>query len=64
MGSVAHVNDSKKELVKDVHTLARLGVQLEESSKGGFMIHHNADSSLVVDVKSKQNLDSLLMELK
>ncbi|XP_069150286.1 uncharacterized protein [Solanum lycopersicum] len=64
MGILAHVTDDKKELSKDVHRLAHLGVRLEESSKGGFMIHHNADSSLVVDVKSKQNLDPLLMELK
>ena len=28
------------------------------------MIHHNYDSSLVVEVKSKQHLDPLLMELK
>ena len=28
------------------------------------MVHHNSVSSLVVDVKSKQHLDPLLMELK
>ncbi|XP_069145940.1 uncharacterized protein [Solanum lycopersicum] len=64
MGSVAHVNDEKKELVKDVHRLARLGVRLEESSKGGFMVRHNSDSCLVLYVKSKQHLDPLFMELK
>ena len=26
MGSVAHVEEERKELVKDVHSLARLGV--------------------------------------
>ena len=64
MGSVAYVGDDKKELVKEVHRMAQLGVRLEEYSKGGFMVRHYSDSSLVVDVKSKQNLVPLLMELK
>ena len=54
IGSVAHVEEGKKELVKDVHRLSRLGVRLEDSMKGGFMNHHNSESSLVVEVKSKQ----------
>ena len=28
------------------------------------MVHHNSESSLVVEVKSKQHLDQTLMELK
>ena len=28
------------------------------------MVHHNFESSLVVEVKSKRHLDQLLMELK
>ena len=28
------------------------------------MVHHNSDPSLLVEVKSKQHLDPLLMELK
>ncbi|WMV07794.1 hypothetical protein MTR67_001179 [Solanum verrucosum] len=64
MGSVAHVEDEKKELVCDVHRLARLGVQVVDSPKGGFTVHHNSESSLVVDVKSKQHLNLILMELK
>ncbi|WMV54854.1 hypothetical protein MTR67_048239 [Solanum verrucosum] len=64
MGSVAHVEDEKKELVWDVHRLARLGVQQVDSTKGGFMVHHSFELSFVVDVKSKQHLDPILMELK
>ncbi|KAH0650386.1 hypothetical protein KY284_030298 [Solanum tuberosum] len=30
----------KKELVRDVHSLARLGVQLVDSTKGGVMVHN------------------------
>ena len=35
MGSTAHVEDEKKELVKDIHRLARLGVRLIDSTCGG-----------------------------
>ena len=64
MGSVSHIDDSKKYLVRDVHRLSRLGVILEDSSDGGFMVHDNSESSLVVEVKSKQHLDKSLMEFK
>ncbi|KAH0709715.1 hypothetical protein KY284_011142 [Solanum tuberosum] len=64
MNSVAHVEDEKKELVRDVHRLAQLGVQLVDSTEGGVMVHHDSESSFVVDVNSKQHLDPILMELK
>ncbi|WMV46045.1 hypothetical protein MTR67_039430 [Solanum verrucosum] len=64
MGSVAHIEDEKKELVRDVHRLAQLGVQLVDSTEGGVMVHHGFELSFVVDVKSKQGLDPILMELK
>ena len=64
MGSVSHVKEEKRELARDVHRLARLGVRLEDSPKGGAMVRHNSESSVVVDVKSKQHLDPILMELK
>ena len=64
LGSVSHIYEAKKDLVKYVHRLARLGVRLEDSSNGGFMIHHNSKSSLVVEVKSKKQQDQPLMDLK
>ena len=64
MVSVSHVDEAKKDLVKDVHRFPRLGVRLEDSPNGGFMVHHNFESSLEVEVKSKQHLDQPLMELK
>ena len=48
MGGVSHIEESKKDLVRDVHRLSRFGVRLEDSSNGGFMVHDNSDSSLVV----------------
>jgi len=35
-----------------------------DSTKGGVMVHHSSESSFVVDVKSKQGLEPILMELK
>ncbi|KAH0712650.1 hypothetical protein KY289_008609 [Solanum tuberosum] len=35
MGSTTHVEEEKRELVKDVHRLARLGVRLMDSTEGG-----------------------------
>ena len=64
MDSVSHVEECKKDLVRDVHWLARLCVQLEDCPNGGFMVHHNTKSCLMVEVKSKKHLDPLLMELK
>lgn len=64
IGSVTHVVDDMDELVKDVHRLACLGVQIEDSPKGGFVVFHNSKSYLVVRVKSKQHLDPLLINLK
>ena len=61
---MAHVEDEKKELVRDVHRLARLGVQLVDSTKGRVVFYHSSESSFVVDVKSKQHFDPILMELK
>ena len=64
MGSVFHVDEAKKDLMKDVHRLARLGVRLEDSLNGGFMVDQNSEPSLVVEVKSKKHLDKSLMDLK
>ena len=34
MGSVSHTEEAKKDLVKDVHRLVRLGVRLKDSVNG------------------------------
>ena len=60
IGSVTNVVDNKKDGVKEVHRLARLGVRLEDSPKGGLVIRHNSKSS-VVGVKSNEHLDPLLI---
>ena len=37
---VSHVEEANKNLGKDVHRLERLGARLEDSTNGGFMVHH------------------------
>ena len=64
MGSTTHVEDRKKDLVKDVHRLARLGMRLVDSTSGGVSLHPRSESSLVVEVKKGQHFDPVLMELK
>ena len=53
MDSVSHVEEGKKDLAKYVHRFARLGVRLEDSPNGGFAVHNNSGSSIVIEVKSK-----------
>ena len=64
IGSTTHIEDEKKELVKYIHRLARLGVRLVDSTSGGVSVHPSSKSSLVVGVKEGQYSDPVLMELK
>ena len=59
MGSVAHVDEERKKLVKDVHRLARLGVILMSISDNTVMVQNPKESSLVVEVKEKQDSDPI-----
>ncbi|WMV45259.1 hypothetical protein MTR67_038644 [Solanum verrucosum] len=64
MGNVVHVEKERKELAKDVHRLARLGVRLMSISDGGVTVQNGIESSLVLEVKEKQDTDLILLELK
>ena len=64
MGSVAHVEEKRKDLVKDVHRLARLRVRLMSISNSSVIVHNGAESSFVVEVKEKQDNDPILLKLK
>ncbi|XP_069143430.1 uncharacterized protein [Solanum lycopersicum] len=46
IGSTTHVDDEKKELVKDVLRMDRLGVRLIESTSVGVLIHPTSESAL------------------
>ncbi|WMV29731.1 hypothetical protein MTR67_023116 [Solanum verrucosum] len=53
MGCVAYVEEEWKELAKDVHRLARFGVDLMDISYGGVVVQNRSESSLIVEVKEK-----------
>ncbi|KAF3625198.1 Two-component response regulator ARR22 [Capsicum annuum] len=53
-----------KELAHDVHYLARLGVRLLDSAEGSTLEQSSYKSSLVSEVKEKQDKDPSLVRLK
>ena len=61
---VVYVEEEKKELVKDVHRLARLGVRLMRISDNGVIVKNGEESSLVVEFKENQDSAPILLELK
>ena len=64
MGSITHVEEKRREIVKDIHRLARLGVLLMSISDNGIKVHNGVESSLVVEVNENQKSDQMLLELK
>ena len=50
--------------MKDVHRLSRLEVRLISISDSDVIVQNGAESSLVVEVKEKQDSDPILLELK
>ena len=51
MGSTTHDKDEKKELEKEVHILARLGVQFVDSTSWGVSVHPSSESSFVLKLR-------------
>lgn len=64
MGSLAHLEACQRQLAREIHQLASLGVRLAGSIKGGVIVQNRAESLLVVEVKKKQYHDTLLVQLK
>ncbi|KAH0633358.1 hypothetical protein KY284_036144 [Solanum tuberosum] len=64
VASTSYVEKYMKELAKNVHRLARLGVRLMDSNEGGVVVMNGDESSLVSEVKEKQDKDPICLELK
>ena len=64
MGSIAHVEEERKELVKDVHRLSRLGIRLMSISDNGVIVPNGAKFCFVVEVKEKYDSDPILLDFK
>ncbi|WMV18744.1 hypothetical protein MTR67_012129 [Solanum verrucosum] len=56
MGSVAHIEEERKELAKDVHRLARLEVCLTDTSDRGVIVQNGSESTLVVELRKNKIL--------
>ena len=41
MGSIDHFEDDKKDFVKNIHRLERLGVWFVDSTSWGVSVHHS-----------------------
>ncbi|XP_075111388.1 uncharacterized protein LOC142181771 [Nicotiana tabacum] len=64
MGILAHVEEDKRTMMKEVHRLANLGVRLLDSEDGGVVLQNRAESSLVAEAKENQFSDPYLLQLK
>lgn len=64
MDIISHVDCGKKELAKDVHSLGNLDVRLSSSKESAILVHNDSESSLVVNVKGKKDMDPTLIGLK
>ena len=64
MYSVAHVDEERKELFKDVHGISRLGICLMSISYNGVTIQNTEESSMVVEIKENHDSDQILLEIK
>jgi len=64
MEIVAYIEDATNKLVRDVHRLVRLGIRLVGSTKGGDTVHNGSELFFVSDVKFKQGLDPIFVDLK
>lgn len=64
MGNVAYVEEDKKKFISGVHQLSRLGIRLVDSAEGSVWVLNSLESSLVAEVKGKQDRDTSLVKLK
>ena len=55
IGRTAHVKEEKRDILKDVHRLACLGIRLMDFTKGGIVVTNKLESSIMSKVKEKQD---------
>ena len=64
MGSLAHLQVSRRPLARDVQTLANDFMRLEVNEKGGFLASVEARSSFLDKIKGKQFDDEKLSRIR
>ena len=64
MGSLAHLQVSRRPLAREVQTLANDFMRLEVNEKGGFLASMEAGSSFLDKIKGKQFDDEKLSQIR
>ncbi|XP_015163896.1 uncharacterized protein [Solanum tuberosum] len=64
MDSLAYLSATQREVARDVHKLANLGVRLMDSEDGSIVVLNTVESSLVALVKERQYSDPILLKYK
>ena len=64
MGSLAHLQFSRRPLAREVQTLANNFMRLEVNEKGGFLASVEARSSFLYKIKGKQFTDEKLIRIR
>ena len=64
MGSLAHLQVSRRPLAREVQTLANDLMRLEVNEKGGFLAGVEARSSFLDNIKGKQFTDEKLNQIR
>ncbi|KAF3661550.1 hypothetical protein FXO37_12888 [Capsicum annuum] len=62
MGSVAHMDDSKKKLAQEVHQLSRLGIHLVDTDEGDIWVQSSSKSSLVSETDGQAEMTIQTLE--
>ena len=64
MGTLAHLQFSRRPLAREVQTLANNFMRLEVNEKGGFLVSVEARSSFLDKIKGKQFTDEKLIRIR
>ena len=64
MGSLAHLQVSRRPLAREIQTLANDFIRLEVNEKGGFLACVEARSSFLDKIKGKQFTDEKLNQIR
>ena len=64
MGSLAHLQVSRRPLAREVLTLANDLMRLEVNEKGGFLACVEARSSFLDKIKEKQFIDEIMIRIR
>ncbi|MDV3192745.1 MAG: hypothetical protein Q8840_02185, partial [Sweet potato little leaf phytoplasma] len=64
MGILVHLPPVQREIVRDIHKLANVGVRLVDSEDGGVVVLNSAESSLMASIKQRQYDDPLFFQYK